>query len=81
MASKGLRSTSLSRCNEIDAGDELRIPQKPFLAILRVTNSNFYLYSFSNLSTSFEKSSNIASRSFTLSTVMSNFSILPAIWV
>ena len=41
MAWKGLRRTSLSRYNEIDAGDELRIPIMPFLAILRVMRWNF----------------------------------------
>jgi len=32
----GLRRTSLSKYNEIDVGDEHRIPLKPFLAILHV---------------------------------------------
>jgi hypothetical protein len=36
MVRKGLRETSLSRYNEIDAGDELCIPLKSFLAILHV---------------------------------------------
>jgi len=36
MARKGLRGTSLSKYNEIDAGDELHIPLKTFLAILLV---------------------------------------------
>jgi len=36
MARKGMRAYQLSRCNEIDASDELRIPLKPFLAILHV---------------------------------------------
>jgi len=36
MDRKGMRRISLSSYNEIDAGDELRRPQKPFLAILRV---------------------------------------------
>ena len=38
MGRKGLRRTSLSKYNEIVAGDELRIPLNPFLAILHVSN-------------------------------------------
>jgi hypothetical protein len=36
MARKGVWRTSLSRCNEIDACDELAIPLKPFLAIFQM---------------------------------------------
>ncbi len=36
MARKGLRRTSLSTDTKLFAGDELRIPLNPFLAILRV---------------------------------------------
>lgn len=43
MARKGLRRTSLSTDTELDAGDELRIPLKPFLAILRVGGWLFYM--------------------------------------
>jgi hypothetical protein len=42
----GLRGTSLSRFNEIDAGDVLRIPLKPFLAILRVGGVIFLIQPF-----------------------------------
>jgi len=41
IARKGLRRTSLSRYNEIDAGDDLCLPIKPFLAILHVGNCCF----------------------------------------
>ena len=46
MASKGLRVTSLSRYNEIDAGDELRIPLKSFLAILHVMPREYVFFSY-----------------------------------
>jgi hypothetical protein len=42
MARKGLRRTSLSADTELDAGDELRMPLKPFFAILHVIHSRFY---------------------------------------
>jgi len=41
MARKGLRRKLLSKYCEIEAGDELRIPKLPFLAILRVVASCF----------------------------------------
>jgi hypothetical protein len=44
MARKGIRKTSQSRYIEIDVGDGLRMPIMPFLAILRVTQRNFYHY-------------------------------------
>ena len=43
MASKGLRANHLSSCTEIDAGDELRKPLKPLLAIACVGRS-IYLF-------------------------------------
>ena len=46
MARKGLRRASLSRYNELNAGDELRIPLKPFLAILRVMGCCFLFPTF-----------------------------------
>jgi hypothetical protein len=42
MASKRLLAKSLSRYNEIDAGDELRIPLKPFWIYSVMAVSNFY---------------------------------------
>jgi hypothetical protein len=39
---KGLQRTSLLRYNEIDTGDELHIPLKPFLVILRISHRYFY---------------------------------------
>jgi hypothetical protein len=36
MARKGLRRTALSADTKLDAGDDLRIPLKPFWAILHV---------------------------------------------
>jgi hypothetical protein len=44
MARKGFRRAALSRYNELDAGDELRIPPRPFLAILHVRQSIFSSY-------------------------------------
>jgi hypothetical protein len=44
MARRGLRSTSLSTYKTLDAGDELRKPPKPLLAILRVGNWLFIQY-------------------------------------
>ena len=45
MGRKGLRRTSLSKYNEIVAGDELRIPLNPFLAILHVVRSFLFYHS------------------------------------
>ena len=42
MALKGLLAKSLSRYNEIDAKDELRIPLKPFWIYRVMAVSNFY---------------------------------------
>jgi hypothetical protein len=39
IASIKLRSTNLSTDTKLDAGDELRIPHKPLLAIACVSNS------------------------------------------
>ena len=44
MARKGLRDNFQSRYNELDAGDEICIPLKPFLAILRVGYSCFFIF-------------------------------------
>ena len=41
MASKGLRAITYQITRNVDAGDELRIPLKPLLAIPRVTASIF----------------------------------------
>jgi hypothetical protein len=52
MARKGLRTNILSIYNEIDAGDELRIPFKPFLAILHVMHWAYFhliLFSFTEI--------------------------------
>lgn len=43
MASKGLRTNHLSSYTEIDAGDELRKPLKPLLAIACVVASFLFL--------------------------------------
>ena len=45
MASKGLRSTNLSTDTKIDAGDVLRKPLKPLLAIACVVRSCIYFFS------------------------------------
>jgi hypothetical protein len=44
MARKGMRGTSLSRYNEIDACEALRIPLKPLLAILSIGGMYIYLF-------------------------------------
>lgn len=46
MASKGLRSTELSTDTKPDAGDELRKPLKPLLAIACVVRSCIFILSF-----------------------------------
>ena len=46
MASKGLRANHLSSYTEIDAGDELRIPLKPLLAIACVGQSCYFIIVF-----------------------------------
>jgi hypothetical protein len=48
----GLRRTSLSRYNKLDASDELRIPLIPILAILRVVSRFYFIFSM-NLSKTF----------------------------
>jgi hypothetical protein len=45
IASKGERIDHLSSYNKLDAGDNLRIPLKPLLAIPRVSK-RFILYLF-----------------------------------
>jgi hypothetical protein len=44
MASKGLRRTTLSRYNELDAGDKLRKPLKPLLAIACVMGLLLFIF-------------------------------------
>lgn len=43
MTRNGFRRTALSRYTEIDAGNELRLPIKPFLAILSVGSNYVFL--------------------------------------
>jgi hypothetical protein len=49
MASKGLRSTKLSTDTKLDAGDELRIPLKPLLAIACVVSRAVILFLLNHL--------------------------------
>lgn len=49
MARMGLRRTSLSSYNKIDARDEIRKPPKPLLAIACVGHSYLFVYHCFNI--------------------------------
>jgi hypothetical protein len=44
-----MRRTSLSRFNDVDAGDDLGEPLTPFLAILHVRPCGFYRFRLNGL--------------------------------